>query len=60
MTRKHFIQLADVIINNPRIYYDEEFFISDLMDMCEEANNNFDKKKFTQYIEKNIDQAEEL
>ena len=28
------------------IYFDEEFFMSDLMDMCEESNSNFDKDKF--------------
>ena len=60
MTRKHFIQLANVFINNPRVYFDEEFFLSDLMDMCEAANSNFDRDKFTSFIESHIDKAEEL
>ena len=60
MTRKHFIQLANVIINNPRIYFDEEFFMSDLMDMCEESNSNFDKDKFIKYIENGIDSDTEF
>ncbi len=62
MTRKHFIQLANVIINNPHIYKDEEFFMSDLIDMCAGFNTSFDKDKFINYIETNIyiNEAEEV
>jgi len=60
MTRKHFIQLANVIINHPRIYFDEEFFMSDLIDMCKESNNNFNEDKFIKYIENGIDSDNEF
>ena len=60
MTRKHFIQLADIIINHPNIYFDEEFFMSDLMDMCEEFNPSFDKDKFIKYIKNGIDSDNEF
>lgn len=59
MTRKHFIQLANVIINHPDIYFDKEFFIEDLMDMCEKANGHFDRDKFIKYIENGIDSDNE-
>jgi len=30
------------------------------MDMCENANSNFDRDKFTSFIESHIDKAEEV
>ena len=60
MTKKHFIQLANVIINHPDIYFDKEFFMSDLIDMCKESNPNFDEDKFIKYIENGIDSDNEV
>lgn len=52
MTRKHFIQLADIIVANIGDF--NERSIEALADFCESQNPNFDRGRWLSYIRERL------
>lgn len=50
MTKKHFIELADIIRFNREEF--SELAIEELADFCKRMNSNFDKERWLDYINK--------